>query len=153
MPLVQCQHINCIYCDVNNDFECKAPAITIGDDWDVQCSAYENYQDTDEYRNEFFIAVETKNGESARVKVYCGKRIEYKGRMFYTYGRTDNPDSCFLTDAETGRGVGSYSLLLERFDRICEQAAKHPKVETLPEAEWTSGGYELAKEDHHDKTV
>ena len=146
MPLVQCQHINCIYCDVNNDFECKAPAITIGDDWDVQCSAYENYQDTDEYRNEFNIAVETKNGESARVKLYGGKRIEYKGRTFYTYSRMDNPDTCFLTDAETGRKVGAYSKLPERFDQICELAKTYPKVETLPLAEWDYGGYVLVKE-------
>lgn len=33
---------------------------------------------------------------------------------------------------------------------IAKWAEEHPKVETLPEAEWTSGGYELVKEGHHE---
>ena len=86
----------------------------------------------------------------AKAKVYRGKRIEHEGRVFYTKDRTDIPDYCYLTDAETGFGAGALSCLAENFAQICVQAQKLPKVETLPEAEWTSGGYELVKEAHHD---
>lgn len=147
MPLVQCQHTDCVNCDISGRLECKATGITIGDDWDEGCSGYEDYRDQPEYQNEYWIAVKTLSGESAKVKVYRGKRIEYKGRVFYTSGRLDDKN-CSITDAETGLGYGAYVLLEDRFDSICEQAVKLPKVETLPEAEWTGGGYELVKEGH-----
>jgi hypothetical protein len=149
MPLVQCRYTDCVNCDIGGEFACKADAITISDDWDEGCSAYEDYRDQPDYQNEYWIAVETLSGESAKVKVYRGKRIEYKGRVFYTSDRLEYA-WCLITDAETGLGCGAYYLLEERFDLICERAKKVPKVETLPEAEWTSGGYELVKGEHHD---
>lgn len=149
MPLVQCQHTDCIHCDLKNNFKCKAYIITIGEEWDEGCSGYEDYRDQPDYQNEYWIAVKTKSGEAAKAKVYHGKRIEYKGRVFYTSDRLDYK-CCLFTDAETGYGCGAYASLGDRFDRICEQAAKLPKVETLPEAEWTSGGYELVKEARHE---
>lgn len=145
MPLVQCQHTDCVNCDIGREFACKASAITIGDDWDEGCGAYEDYRDQPDYQNEYWIAVKTLSGESAKVKVYRGKRIEYKGRVFYTSDRLDDKN-CSIADAETGRGCGPYAMLEDHFDQICEQAKQYPKVETLPEAKWTSGGYELVKE-------
>lgn len=146
MPSVKCQHIDCIYCDISGDFECKAPAITIGNDWNEGCDSYKDYRDQPDYQNEYWIAVKIKSGELARTKMYRGKQIEYKGMVFYTKYRIEAPRYCLLIDAETGFGVGPLSTLAERFDTICEQAAKYPKVKTLPEAEWRSGGYELMKE-------
>lgn len=148
MPLVRCQHIGCIHCDLKNNSKCKAHIITLGDNWDEGCNAYEDYRDQPDYQNEYWVAVKTKSGETGKVK-HCGKRIEYKGRAFYTAHRLDD-NFCRITDAETGLDCGAYVLLEDCFESICEQAAKFPKVETLPEAEWTRGGYELAKEDHHE---
>ena len=150
MPLVQCQHTDCIYCDINGDFECKATTVIIGGEWDEGCSGYTDYRDQPDYQNEYWIAIKTKSKESAKAKKYRGKRIEYKGRVFYTSDRLEYAPCCLITDAETGVNCGPYALLEDRFDQICERAAKYPKVETLPEAEWTSGGYELVKEAHHD---
>ena len=150
MPLVQCQHTDCIHCDLKNNFKCKAYIITIGEEWDEGCSGYEDYRDQPDYQNEYWIAIRTKTEEIGKTKMYFGKQIKYKGRVFYTKYRIECPEYCLLTDAETGFGVGSLSNLAERFDQICERAAKLPKVETLPEAEWTSGGYEIVKEDHHE---
>lgn len=149
MPLVRCKHTDCIYCNIAGDFECKAAVITIGEEWDEGCSGYEDYRDQPDYQNEYWIAVITKSREAARVKRYHGRRIEYKGRVFYTSDRLDD-NLCIITDAETGVNCGTYVLLEDHFDQICEQAAKYPKVETLPEAEWNGGGYKLAKEDHHE---
>lgn len=150
MLVVQCQNIDCIHCDANSDFKCKATEITIGDEWDEGCSAYEDYRDQPDYQNEYWIAIRTKTEEIGKTKMYFGKQIKYKGGVFYTKYRIECPEYCLLTDAETGFGVGSLSNLAERFDQICERTAKLPKVETLPEAEWTSGGFELVKENHHE---
>lgn len=150
MPLVRCQHTDCIYCNIAGGFECKAAEITIGEEWDEGCSGYEDYLDQPDYQNEYWIAVKTKSGEVAKAKVYRGKRIEHEGRVFYTSDRLEDGPCFLITDAETGVNCGLYALLEDQFDQICEQAAKYPKVETLPEAEWTSGGYELIKEAHHD---
>ena len=150
MPLVRCQHTDCIHCDLKNNFKCKAYIITIGDDWCEGCSAYEDYLDQPDYQNEHWIVVMVEPGKAAKAKQYYGKRIEYEGRVFYTRDRIEDPVYCNLTDAETGRDAGSLSCLAENFAQICVQAQKFPKVETLPEAEWTRGGYELVKEAHHD---
>ena len=150
MPLVQCQHTDCIYCNIAGGFECKAAEITIGEEWDEGCSGYEDYLDQPDYQNEYWIAVKTKSGEVAKAKVYRGKRIEHEGRVFYTSDRLEDGPCFLITDAETGVNCGLYALLEDQFDQICEQAAKYPKVETLPEAEWTSGGYELVKEKRHE---
>lgn len=147
MPLVQCQHTDCIHCDLNDDFKCKATAIIIESEWYKGCSAYEDYRDHPDYQNVYLIAITTKSGEPAKSYRYRGKRIEYKGRVFYTSDRLDDKN-CSITDAETGRGCGPYVLLEDHFDQICEQAKQYPKVETLPDAKWTSGGYELVKEGH-----
>lgn len=150
MPLVQCQHTDCIHCDLKNNFKCKAYIITIGEEWDEGCSGYEDYRDQPDYQNEYWISIMIEPGKNAKAKQYYGKRIEYEGRVFYTRDRIEDPEHCNLTDAETGRGAGSLACLAEHFAQICVQAQKLPKVETLPEAEWTSGGYELVKEAHHD---
>ena len=150
MPIIECQHTDCIYCNIAGGFECKAAVITIGEEWDEGCSGYEDYRDQPDYQNEYWITVETKSGEAAKAKVYRGKRIEHEGRVFYAKDRTDIPDYCYLTDAETGFGAGTLLNLLDHFAQICVQAQKHPKVETLPEAEWVSGGYKLVKEKHHE---
>lgn len=150
MPLVICQNTSCIFCDLNNNFECKAAAITISEEWDEGCSGYEDYRNQPEYQNEYWIAVKTKSREPAKAKGYHGRRIEYKGRVFYTSDRLEDAPYCLITDAETGVNCGPYVLLEDRFDRICELTAKYPKVETLPLAEWDNGGYVLVKEAHHD---
>lgn len=150
MPVVQCQNIDCIYCNIAGGFECKAAEITIGEEWDEGCDGYEDYRDQPDYQNEYWIAIRTKTEEIGKTKMYFGKQIKHKGRVFYTKYRIECPEYCLLTDAETGFGVGSLSNLAERFDQICERTAKLPKVETLPEAEWTSGGFELVKEKHHE---
>ena len=149
MPLVQCQHTDCVNCDIGGVFECKATAVIIGEDWDEGCSGYTDYRDQPDYQNEYWIAIKTKSKESAKAKKYRGKRIEYKYRVFYTSDRLDDK-FCIITDAETGVNCGAYVLLEDRFEDICEQLQTFPKVETLPEAEWTSGGYDLVKEKHHE---
>lgn len=146
MPLVQCQNTDCIHCDVGGDFECKAPDITIGEYWDEGCSGYADYRNQPDFQDEYWITVKTKSGKIGKAKCR-GKRIEYKGRVFYTAYRLED-SFCCITDEETGLSCGAYALLEDRFDQICKQAKKLPKVETLPEAEWTSGGYELVKEGH-----
>lgn len=148
MPLVQCQHTDCVNCDIGGNFACKADAIIISDDWCEGCSGYADYRDQPDFQDEYWITVRTKSGRIGKAK-HRGKRIEYKGRAFYTAHRLED-SFCCITDEETGLSCGAYAMLEERFDQICEQAKKITKVETLPEAEWINGGYELVKEAHHD---
>lgn len=144
MTFVKCTNTDCKHCNVK-DNTCKKQVITIGEDFDCGCSDLDPYYNSDEYGEKYYKCVKTENGEHAKAEFY-GKRIEYKGRAFYTFDRITEDDDYRLTDGDTGYYVGTFAQLEQRFDKICEIAKSIPNVESLPLAEWDCSGYVLVKE-------
>lgn len=144
MTYVLCRNTDCKHCNVS-DHTCQKQAITIGDDFDSGCSELDPYYNDEEYNEKYYKCVRTKSGELAKAESY-GKRIEYKGRVFYTFDRITEDGDYKLTDAETGYGVGIFEEIGQRFDKICEMTKRIPDVKSLPLAEWDGGDYVLVKE-------
>ena len=128
------------------DFHCTKLSIFVGDGFDCGCRDLDPYYNSAEYGEKYYKCVKTKNGELGKCVSY-GKRIEYRGRVFYTFDRITDYGEYRLTDAETGYYVCMHNQLEQRFDAICEKAKSIPNVESLPLAEWDNGGYILAKMD------
>ena len=145
MTYVTCEHTDCVHCNTK-DFHCEKECVLFSEEYDEGCSEYESYLDGDDYSEKYFICVRTKDGKSAKAVKPRGKRIEYKGRVFFTSERVSDDEGYGITDAETGLHVGTFALLEDRFDRILERAEKYPKVESLPLAEWCNGGYVIVEE-------
>ena len=61
MPTIWCYMENCRYLKNN---ECTAQMVEIDDDG--SCSTFEDYLQTAEYQNEYYIAVKAQNGKPAR---------------------------------------------------------------------------------------
>lgn len=144
MKLVSCENTCCIYCDTS-DNHCTKDIITVGEDYDNGCGDYEPYYNSAEYGHRYYICVKTIKKELAKAVRY-GKRIEYKGRVFYTSDRVTERGEYQLTDEETGYGVGMYATLEDRFEKLCDMTKNLQNVQTLPDAEWDYGGYVLTEE-------
>ena len=145
MTSVRCTNTGCKHCNVS-DNTCQKQAITIGDDFVSGCSEFDPYNNDEEYNKKYYKCVRTKSGELAKAESY-GKRIEYKGRVFYTSDRITEDGDYELTDAETGYRAGIFGKIEQRFDKICEMAKRIPSVESLPLAEIDGEGYVVVKEE------
>lgn len=144
MTFVTCENLDCIHCDAT-DYHCTKTYIRVGDGFDCGCNDLEPYYNSPDYGEKYHKCVKTKSGEIGKCVCY-GKRIEYRGRVFFTSERVTEDGYYILTDAETGYNSGIYSKLEQRFDALCEKAKSIPNVESLPLAEWDNGGYILVKE-------
>lgn len=144
MTFVYCTNYDCKYCRVT-DSQCTKTSIFVGDGFDCGCSDLDPYYNSAEYGEKYYKCVRTQAGELAKAESY-GKRIEYKGRMFYTFDRITDDGDYRLTDGETGYYACTFAELEQRFDKLCEKAKSIPNVESLPLAERDGGGYVLVKE-------
>lgn len=144
MTSVRCTNTDCKHCNVS-DCTCQKQLITVGDGFDCGCYDLDPYYNSKEYGEKYYKCVKTKTGEPAKAESY-GKRIEYKGRAFYTFDRITEDGDYRLTDGDTGYYACTFAQLEQRFDIICEKAKSIPNVEQLPLAERDGGGYVLVKE-------
>ena len=139
MPRIYCVNSDCVSC---TDGECTRDFISIGNnDCDI-CEDYENYRDTAEYKNEFFMCVKAKDGRTAKA-LKKGKLIKYNGINFYTTDDDRRPDFMTVTDIRTGLRI-SFNMLKDEkwWQRYLEQSKKHPDVQTYPLAEWNENSRE-----------
>lgn len=89
-----------------------------------------NMQD---YQEKFYMAKGIKGKTVYRVEAQ-GKKIEYRGRVFYTVEQTDERESFIVTDAITGADCGTFAWVKERFDKFLAAVAKYPDVMSYPPA-------------------
>jgi hypothetical protein len=112
---------------------CTKDSIAIGEEYYAGCCEYEPYTASEEYQEEYYIAVKTEGGTVAR-GLQRGKRIEYNGRDFYTRDREED-DNCRLIDKRTGMGL-SMGYLKDNWDKFIEKEKDIPDVMTYPLAEY-----------------
>lgn len=142
--MVFCTNHDCIH---EKNGECTKEIITVSDLYDEGCEEFEHYFDTEEYNNRYYKAVRTKDGKTAKSKVWRGKRIEYNGYVFFTDERATEDRDFFVTEARMGMSAGGFDKLKEpsRWKIFVEREKSFPDVETLPLAEWNDGGYEIVE--------
>ena len=149
MTYVFCGNTDCKHCNVS-DHSCQKQVIAVGEEFDCGCRELDPYYNTEEYGEKYYKCVKTESGELAKAEHY-GKRIEYKGRVFYTFDRITEDGDYRLTDGDTGYYACTFAQLEQRFDIICEKAKSTPDVKSLPLVDWGGGGYILVKETKHDR--
>ena len=136
MKKVYCTNKDCTGCE---NSVCIRSCILIGESgMDAVCENYECYSDTKEYQDEYFIAVKAKGGKIAKVKKQ-GKRIEYKGFVFYTENDFRYPELATVTEERTGFHCGYFQNLIEDCDiweSFIEAAKTQKDVQSFPLAVW-----------------
>lgn len=125
MVSVVCFCDDCKWCTENG--ECNRGAITIAPDYECEC--FESY--LEDYKETFYIAF-SKDGIPHRRLETNGKKIEYKGYVFYTQDKITDSGNYFLTEARTGYSVGKFAYLEERWDKFLERIGTYPDVSTYP---------------------
>jgi hypothetical protein len=123
-------------CKWNNNGWCHRGSITI--DELKECEDYEDYQDS--YTDAFLKAL-IKDGKPYRKLVENGKKIEYKGYVFYTECKITDDESYYLTEERTGLDVGEFRKLKEqkRWEAFLERVGTYPDVTTYPIEEMKGG--------------
>lgn len=147
MITIICSNYDCIHCD-KYSYHCQKDIVAVGNDYTYGCKDYISYLDSDEYKEKFYKAVKTKDGELVKVVDY-GKKIEFNGRVFFTTdkvgtGKVNEDESYFVTEERTGY-LMSFDVLKDRFEMFLEREKKIPDVKSYPLAIWDNGGYVLAK--------
>lgn len=139
MTRVCCNNEDCMHLDPKT-MMCNKNLISIGEEYSAGCCEYEPYNASEEYQEEYYVAVKAEDGTVAR-GLQCGKRIEYEGRIFYTRDREED-DSCRLTDKRTGLGI-SMAFLKDHWERFVEKEKDFPDVMTYPLAEYVDRKWRL----------
>ena len=129
MTIIYCQNEDCKYCDPDL-FICTRNIVSVGEFFECGCEEYESYLDSEEYREKYFIAV--KVGEVLAKAVKYGKKIELKGRVFYTQDRAKEFGENRITDKRTGYSVGTVKRLDDLWDKYLETEKTLPDVESYP---------------------
>ena len=144
MTKVFCTNTDCVSCE---DYNCTKEFISIGDNEEFICQDYQNYRDTAEYQDEFYIAVKTKDGKKAKA-VKKGKKIECNGVIFYTTEKDITSESIMVTDKKTGL-LCRLDMLQKpaMWEKYLEISKTTPNVQTLPLAEWNEKSREYIIKD------
>ena len=134
MTEIYCENNDCI--NNSNIGRCGATAVCLDMEFS-KCSEYTPYLTTNEYQNEYLIAVRDKSVAGGACSMRrTGKKITISGEDFYTIDHPNNPPYLIqLTHGRTGYRVGDLDLVTRNIDRILEEAKKYPDVTTLPEKE------------------
>lgn len=143
MTKIFCQNTDCINFD-DHSWTCKSECVTIGEEFLCSCDEYKSYRDSSEYLEKHFIAVRAYDSEGNKVAARAlefGKRIEYKGVIFFTRDRVREDDSHRLTHEKTGYDVGTMSQLKDRWEKFVEKAKELPDIESLPLAMYDRNKY------------
>lgn len=107
---------------------CLNPLVKIGE---AGCENYDTIFDYPEYQETFYAAVKGKDGRLYRVQK-MGKRLEHRGRVFYTIEQTDERESFLVTDAVTGAECGTFGWIKKHWDKFLSAAARYPDVMQYP---------------------
>lgn len=150
MTRVSCNNYDCLHNDPKT-MMCKKDLISIGEEYSAGCDGYEPYANSEEYQEEYYIAVKAEDGTVAR-GLQRGKRFKYEGRTFYTRDREED-DICRVTDKRTGMGLTMASLK-DHWERFIEIEKDIPDVMTYPLAEYVNGKWRVVsmKENNNDNT-
>lgn len=138
MTRISCKRRDCVWCDPDEGV-CLEIAVEIGEGG---CLTYEAILDSPEYQEPFWVAIKSgkKTGKSTVYRVQKrGKKIECRGRVFYTTEKTDERGSFVVTDAITGCEVGSFAYLKKRWDAFLALVEVYPDVMSYPAAELVGG--------------
>lgn len=133
MTKICCSRRDCVWCDPDEGI-CLETLVRMTEDG---CQSYDTIFERPEYQEVFWIAVGSK-GAMFRVE-RMGKRIEYRGRVFYTIEQTDERESFIVTDAITGAEVGTFAHVKKRWDAFLAAASWYPDVMSYPPAEIVDG--------------
>lgn len=136
MTNILCRRHDCVWCDPDEGV-CLNTLVEVSEDG---CHGYDSIFEYPEYQETFYIAACVDGVPMYRVE-RMGKRIEYKGRVFYTTEKTDERESFLVTDGITGAGVGTFAHVKKKWDAFLAKAAEYPDVMSYPEAQIIGGKY------------
>ena len=132
MSSVNCQ---CEDCKWESNGWCYRGSITISEDYECEC--YETY--INDYKDHFYKAF-IEDGEKYRKLVTNGKKIEYKGYVFYTEDKITDSGNYLLTEARTGLSVCRFYELDKRWEKFIERVGTYPDVTSYPIKERSENG-------------
>lgn len=144
---VGCRNDDCIH---NQDgFCCFNGHINIGVEYLSGCDEYLSYLNTPQYNERYYIARSaTDKLPRHRIEQY-GRKIEYKGYVFYTqsHNRQDDIMQYILTESRTGYHCGTLAELNkpERWKVFVERVKTTPSVLDLPLAELHDDEYVITR--------
>lgn len=127
MTNILCRRHDCVWCDPD-EHVCLNPLIAINEDG---CENYDTIFERPEYQESFWMAVKKEDGRLYRVEK-MGKRLEHRGRVFYTVEQTDERESFIVTDGITGAEVGTFGRVKKHWDKFLSAAARYPDVMQYP---------------------
>lgn len=120
------------YCAYEKNGLCTKQQISIENE---TCDDYVHYQEVhkDKYCNKFYKAVKTKNNIPAKALCENGRKVLYKGLIFYTESKVNDDDDndVWVTEEVSGLG-GNLKHIMERFDLAKKAITKAPKISDLP---------------------
>jgi hypothetical protein len=134
MTKIWCNRRDCVWCDPDEGI-CLETLVRMTEDG---CQSYDTIFERPEYQEVFWIAVGGKGKAMFRVE-RMGKRIEYRGRVFYTVEQTDERESFIVTDGITGAEVGTFGWVKKHWDAFLAAASRYPDVMSYPPAEIVDG--------------
>lgn len=128
MTIISCNRRDCVWC-LCGENACVNTSVRITADG---CQDYDTVLERADYHETFWIAVKRADGQVYRAE-RMGKRIEYKGRVFYTVEQTDERGAFIVTDAITGAEVGTFGRVKKMWKAFLAAAARYPDVMSYPE--------------------
>lgn len=133
MTKIWCNRRDCVWCDPDEGI-CLETLVRMTEDG---CQSYDTIFERPEYQEVFWIAVRTKDAMFRVERI--GKKIEYRGRVFYTIEQTDERESFIVTDGITGAEVGTFGRVKKHWDAFLAAASRYPDVMSYPQAEIVDG--------------
>ena len=134
MTKILCRRHDCIWCD-RADGYCLNTLVEISEDG---CLGYDSIFDYPEYQETYYATICVDSVPMYRVEE-MGKRIEYRGRVFYITEQVDEDDTFVVTDAVTGSDCGTFGWVKKHWDAFLERAAEYPDVMSYQEAQIIGG--------------
>lgn len=150
MLRVGCSNDNCIH---NKNGFCNFDGcINVGDEFYCGCDEYLSYLNTPEYNERYFIArAEKEELPRHRVEKY-GRKICFKGFIFYTQNHNyeDDITNYLVTEERTGYYCGTINDLQkpELWQKFVENIKSIPSVMDLPLAVMRDGEYVIQEADN-----
>lgn len=127
MTTISCSRRDCVWCCIG-ERACLNPSVVIDENGCVSFYSVLNMQG---YQDKFWMAVKKEDGRLYRVEK-MGKRLEHRGRVFYTLEQTSERESFLVTDAVTGAECGTFGWIKGHWDKFLSAAARYPDVMQYP---------------------
>lgn len=127
MTNILCRRHDCMFCDPE-EHVCLNTMVEITEDG---CEDYDTIFEYPEYQEKFWIVV-CRDGEPVCRVEKMGKKIEYKGRVFYTVEQVNERESFIVTDGITGADCGTFAIVKKKWDAFLAKAAEYPDVMSYP---------------------